>query len=42
VSIDYESPIEFKGGVIKQVTVDVSAEPYRELEKELNGMMMRD
>jgi arylsulfatase A-like enzyme len=42
VSGDYESPFEFKGGVIKQVTVDVSGEPFRDLEKELQGMLARD
>ena len=42
VSSDYESPFEFTGGVIKQVIVDVSGEPFRDLEKELQGMLMRD
>ncbi len=42
VSSDYESPFEFTGGIIKQVIVDVSGEPFRDLEKELQGMLMRD
>ncbi len=41
-SSDYESPFEFTGGVIKQVIVDVSGERFRDLEKELQGMLMRD
>ena len=42
VSSDYESPFEFTGGIIKQVIVDVSGERFRDLEKELQGMLMRD
>ena len=42
VSSDYESPYEFRGGVIKQVVVDVSGEPFRDLEKELQAMFRRD
>ena len=42
VSSDYESPYEFKGDTIKQVVVDVSGEPYRDLEKELRAMFTRD
>ena len=41
-SSDYESPFEFTGGTIKQVIVDVSGERFRDLEKELQGMLMRD
>ncbi len=39
---DYESPFAFTGGIIKQVTIDVSGEPFRDLEKELQGMLSRD
>lgn len=42
VSRDYQSPYEFKGGIIKNVVVDVSGEPYRNLERELRSMMARD
>ncbi|MBD3317070.1 MAG: sulfatase-like hydrolase/transferase [Chitinivibrionales bacterium] len=42
VSDDYESPFPFRGGTIKLVTIDVSGEPYRDMEKELRGMLMRD
>ena len=42
VSSDYESPFEFTDGIIKQVIVDVSGEPFLDLEKELQGMLMRD
>ena len=42
VSSDYESPFAFKGGVLKQVVFDTSGEPYRDLEKELKGMLLRD
>jgi hypothetical protein len=42
VSGDYQSPFEFRGGTIKQVTVDVSGEPFRDLEKELQAMFARD
>jgi arylsulfatase len=42
VSSDYQSPFSFKGGTIKQVVIDVSGEPYRDMEKELREMLMRD
>jgi arylsulfatase len=42
VSGDYQSPYAFRGGVIQQVVVDVSGEPFRDLEKELQAMFMRD
>jgi arylsulfatase len=44
VTDDYpgEMPWEFSGGDIKQVVVDVSGEPYLDLEKEALGMMKRD
>lgn len=41
-SSDYTSPFAFTGGTIKQVTIDVSGEPFRDLEKELGGMLTRD
>ncbi len=42
VSSDYETPFKFTGGIIKQVIVDVSGEPFRDLEKELKAMYSRD
>jgi arylsulfatase len=42
VSSDYESPFHFAGGVIKQVVVDVSGEPYADLEKEAIGAFARE
>lgn len=42
VSSDYQSPFTFTGGTIKQVTVDVSGEQYRDLERELQAMYARD
>ncbi len=42
VSSDYQSPFEFRGGVIKEVVVDVSGEPYLDQEKEMLAMLMRD
>jgi arylsulfatase A-like enzyme len=42
VSSDYESPFTFRGGTIKQATVDVSGEQYRDLDKELQAMFARD
>jgi arylsulfatase A-like enzyme len=35
VSADYESPFVFRGGTIRQVTVDVTGEPYRDVEREI-------
>jgi arylsulfatase A-like enzyme len=42
VSSDYKSPFKFRGGMIKEVVVDVSGKPYRDLEKEMQGMLWRD
>lgn len=42
VSSDYQAPNEFQGGTIHQVIVDVSGEAYRDFEKEMQGMLMRD
>jgi arylsulfatase A-like enzyme len=41
-SSDYESPFAFTGGTIKQVTIDVSGEHFRDLEKELAAMLARE
>lgn len=42
VSGDYDTPFEFLGGTIRQIVVDVSGEPYVDVEKELTGMFHRD
>jgi len=44
VTLDYpgERPWAFTGGTIQRVVVDVSGEPYLDLEKEAIGMMKRD
>ena len=44
VTADYPGtrPYAFVGGTIVHVVVDVSGEPYRDLEKEAVGMMKRD
>lgn len=42
VASDYQSPYSFNGGIIKQVIIDISGEPYRDMERELRGMLMRD
>jgi arylsulfatase A-like enzyme len=44
VTDDYpgESPYRFTGGVIKQVRVNVSGEPYLNLEREAQAMLMRE
>ncbi|HEX3020355.1 MAG TPA: arylsulfatase [Chitinispirillaceae bacterium] len=42
VASDYQSPYCFKGGLIKEVIIDVSGEPYQDIERELRGMLMRD
>ena len=44
VTDDYpgESPHRFTGGVIKQVRVNVSGEPYLDLEREAVAMLMRE
>ncbi|GAA2484269.1 arylsulfatase AtsA [Streptomyces thermolineatus] len=42
VSGDYDSPFEFLGGTIREVVVDVSGEPFVDLEKEFIAMFHRD
>ncbi|MFI8241153.1 sulfatase-like hydrolase/transferase [Streptomyces sp. NPDC085866] len=42
VSGDYDPPFEFLGGTIRQVVVDVTGEPFADVEKELIGMFHRD
>jgi arylsulfatase len=44
VTDDYpgESPHRFTGGIIKQVRVNVSGEPYVDLEREAMAMLMRE
>ncbi|HEY3352489.1 MAG TPA: arylsulfatase [Polyangia bacterium] len=42
VSSDYRAPFPFRGGTIKQVVVDVSGEPYRDLDKEMQAAIRRD
>jgi len=44
VTPDYpgEQPNRFTGGTIKRVAVDVSGEPYIDLEREAQGMLMRE
>ena len=42
VTDDYPSPSEFTGGTIKRVAVDVSGEPYVDLEREAAALMMRE
>jgi arylsulfatase len=44
VTQDYpgERPYTFTGGTIKRVAVDVSGEPYIDLEREAAGMLMRE
>jgi arylsulfatase len=44
VTQDYpgERPFTFTGGTIKRVAVDVSGEPYVDLEREAAGMLMRE
>ena len=44
VTEDYpgEEPWSFRGGVIKRVAVDVSGEPYLDLEREAMGMLARE
>ncbi|MFD8589836.1 sulfatase-like hydrolase/transferase [Streptomyces sp. NPDC059637] len=42
VSSDYDSPFEFLGGTIREVVVDVSGEPFVDLEKEFIAMFHRD
>jgi len=44
VTADYpgDRPYRFTGGTIKRVAVDVSGEPYIDLEREAAGMLMRE
>jgi arylsulfatase len=44
VTQDYpgERPFRFTGGTIRRVAVDVSGEPYIDLEREAQGMLMRE
>ena len=44
VTQDYpgERPYTFTGGTIRRVAVDVSGEPYIDLEREAAGMLMRE
>jgi hypothetical protein len=44
VTQDYpgERPYRFTGGTIKRVAVDVSGEPYIDLEREAQAMLMRE
>jgi arylsulfatase len=44
VTDDYpgESPYRFTGGVIRQVRVNVSGEPYLDLERAAVAMMIRE
>jgi arylsulfatase A-like enzyme len=44
VTLDYpgERPYRFTGGTIKRVAVDVSGEAYIDLEREAQGMLMRE
>jgi hypothetical protein len=44
VSTDYpgEMPWRFTGGTIRRVAVDVSGEPYVDLEREAAAMLMRE
>ncbi len=39
---DYKLPYAFTGGTIKQVIIDVSGEHFRDLEKDLQAMLIRD
>jgi arylsulfatase len=44
VTQDYlgEQPNRFTGGTIKRVVVDVNGEPYIDLEREAQAMLMRE
>lgn len=44
VTDDYPGtePFRFKGGTIRRVAVDVSGEPYIDLEREAQAMLMRE
>jgi arylsulfatase A-like enzyme len=41
VSDDYKAPFRFTGGIINSVTINVSGEPYTDLEKEAEAMFSR-
>ncbi len=41
VSEDYEAPFPFTGGTINSITINVSGEPYTDLEKEAQAMFSR-
>ena len=41
VSDDYEAPFSFTGGTINSITINVSGEPYTDLEKEAQSMFSR-
>jgi arylsulfatase len=44
VTTDYpgERPYRFTGGTINRVVVDVSGEPYVDLEREAQALLMRE
>jgi arylsulfatase len=42
VSSDYQTPFAFHGGAIRKVVIDVSGTPYRDMEREMRSMLMRD
>jgi arylsulfatase len=44
VTLDYpgEAPWHFKGGTIRRVAIDLSGEPYVDLEREAQAMLMRE
>jgi arylsulfatase A-like enzyme len=42
VSSDYESPFKFTGGIIKEVILDRSGEPYTDMERHLAAAFARD
>jgi arylsulfatase A-like enzyme len=41
VSDDYKAPFRFTGGIINSVTINVSGEPYTDMEKEAQAMFSR-
>jgi arylsulfatase A-like enzyme len=42
VCSDYQSPFSFRGGTIKEVIVDITGEPYRDIEREIARAFARD
>jgi arylsulfatase len=44
VTLDYpgEAPWHFTGGTIRRVAIDLSGEPYVDLEREAQAMLMRE